>query len=150
MIKIDNDGITINNLLKTNIPKNEQTGAIVNFIGYVRDFDPNMSNKNKFLEIEHYSGMTEKSLIEIEHKALLKWDLIDINIIHRVGLIEIKNPIVFISVSSQHRNNAFEACRFIIDSLKICAPFWKKEVSNNRSLWVEQKESDLIKVKYTI
>jgi len=126
---------------------NSNIGAISTFIGYVRDFDNKINEHIIHLEIEYYDGMTQKYLEEIECSAKKKWDLIETIIIHRVGVIKLDEPIVFILVASRHRDEAFEACRYIIDHLKTKAPLWKKEVSNNHSLWVEQKESDLVKVK---
>jgi len=126
---------------------NNNIGAISSFIGYVRDFEDSQEDKLNHLNVEHYEGMTQKALQQIEKFVHKKWDLIETIIIHRVGIILLNEPIVFILVASRHRDNAFDACRYIIDYLKTEAPFWKKEVSNNHSLWVEQKESDLLKVK---
>ena len=131
--------------------KNPNTGAVVSFIGYVRNFTNTSKaaeeDKESFMEIEHYPGMTEKSLMAIENQTRQKWKVSDIRIIHRYGKLEINDQIVLVAVSSEHRTEAFRACEYIIDYLKTEAPFWKKEVSNNHSFWVEQKESDLIKVK---
>ena len=123
-------------------------GGVVSFIGYVRDFlcsDKTSSINNLFLE--HYPGMTEKALNKIASMALRKWPIINLGIIHRYGLLKAGEPIVAVVVLSEHRDQAFDACKFIIDYLKTEAPFWKKEVSNNYANWVEQKESDLIKIK---
>lgn len=130
-----------NNFYKINI------GAIVEFHGLVRDFYFQEKESLDYLYLDYYPGMTEKSLVKIEMDARNKWLLDDVLIIHRVGHLKPKDYIVSIFVASKHRDNAFDACRYIIDYLKTEAPFWKKEVSNNHSLWVAQKESDLIKVK---
>jgi molybdopterin synthase catalytic subunit len=87
--------------------------------------------------------MTEKVLQTIEKKAFSKWDLSAVRIVHRVGILKLNDPIVAVVVASPHRNNAFDACRFIIDFLKTEAPFWKKEVTNKGAYWVEDKKSDL-------
>ena len=147
MVYIQRRKINITKVLKELFPNNSNIGAIVTFSGYVRDFDEKFEEHINHLKIEHYEGMTQKALHEIEKTAHKKWDLIETRIIHRVGVIQLNEPIVFILVASKHRDNAFDACRYIIDYLKTEAPFWKKEVSNNHSLWVEQKESDLVKVK---
>ena len=147
MISVQTDSFSIENILQELKNNNSKIGAIATFIGYVRDFDDELEEKLHHLKIEHYDGMTQKALQEIEKNAHKKWDLIETKIIHRIGVIQLNEPIVFVLVASKHRDNAFDACRYMIDYLKTEAPFWKKEVSNNHSLWVEQKESDLIKVK---
>ena len=126
---------------------NLKIGALVTFSGIARDFSDTLNENISSLHIEHYDRMTQNSLELIESKAKKKWSLDDVLIIHRVGTIIINEPIVLIVVASKHRDDAFDACRFIIDYLKVEAPFWKKEVSNNQSFWVEQKSSDLVKVK---
>ena len=147
MVLIQQEPFSFEEILHDVKSKNNNIGAVTSFIGYVRDFDDKPEDKLDHLDIEHYEGMTQKALQEIEKSAHNKWDLIETRIIHRVGVIQLNEPIVFIIVASKHRDNAFDACRYIIDYLKTEAPFWKKEVSNIHSLWVEQKESDLVKVK---
>ena len=147
MVLIQKEPFSFEEILHDVKSKNNNIGALTSFIGYVRDFDNMLEGQLDHLEIEHYEGMTQKALQEIEKSAHNKWDLIETRIIHRVGVIQLNEPIVFILVASKHRDNAFDACRYIIDYLKTEAPFWKKEVSNIHSLWVEQKESDLVKVK---
>ena len=147
MILIQQEPFSFEEILHDVKSKNNNIGAVTSFIGYVRDFEDKPEDKLDHLDIEHYEGMTQKALQAIEKSAHNKWDLIETRIIHRVGVIQLNEPIVFILVASKHRDNAFDACRYIIDYLKTEAPFWKKEVSNIHSLWVEQKESDLVKVK---
>ena len=128
----------------SNLRKNKPSiGAIVSFIGYVRDFNKDINTKKlKHMNLEHYPGMTEKKLINIELNAKSKWSLEDVFIIHRVGKLLPSDPIVAVVVASQHRKNAFEACEFIIDFLKTDAPFWKKEISDQDELWVENRLED--------
>jgi len=147
MIIIQEHPLIINQLILNFKSDNPLIGAVVTFQGYVRDFDNTLNGSIKYLEIEFYEEMTKKELKKIEETAKKKWELIDIAIIHRFGRVSLNEPIVCIIVSSKHRDDAFDACRFIIDYLKIQAPFWKKEVSRNHSSWVEQKKSDLVKVK---
>jgi len=147
MIFIQNDNFYQQKIIDEIKSSNSKIGALVTFTGYVRDFHTESNEECSHLEIQHYEGMTNKALMNIEESAHNRWSLIETKIIHRVGIIKLNEPIVFIAVASKHRDNAFEACRFIIDHLKTQAPFWKKEVSNNYSFWVEQKESDLVKVK---
>ena len=147
MIIVQNENIEFEKILSEVKDNKNNIGAISTFIGYVRDFEDRPGEQLNHLNIEHYEGMTQKALQEIEKLAHKKWDLLETRIIHRVGVIQLNEPIVFILVASKHRDNAFDACRYIIDYLKTKAPFWKKEVSNNYSWWVDQKESDLVKVK---
>ena len=128
----------------SNLRKNKPSiGAIVSFIGYVRDFNKDINTKKlKHMNLEHYPGMNEKTLINIELNAKSKWSLEDVFIIHRVGKLLPSDPIVAVVVASQHRKNAFEACEFIIDFLKTDAPFWKKEISDQDELWVENRLED--------
>ena len=132
----------------SNLRKNKPNiGAIVSFIGYVRDFNKDINTKKlKHMELEHYPGMTEKTLIKIELNAKSRWSLEDVFIIHRVGKLLPSDPIVAVVVASQHRKNAFEACEFIIDFLKTDAPFWKKEISDQDELWVENRLEDHQKI----
>lgn len=115
-------------------------GAIVTFCGLVRDFSNN--RQIVAIELEHYPGMTEKTLAGIAAEARQRWHIDQLRIIHRVGRLSANEPIVFVGVSSAHRAAAFSACDFIMDFLKTQAPFWKKEVTSDGSYWVEAKESD--------
>ncbi len=100
-------------------------GAVVTFIGKVRDF--NQGEAVTGLSLEHYPGMTEKSLEEIVVQACERWPLLQTRVIHRVGDLDLGDQIVFVGVSSAHRGAAFQACEFIMDYLKTRAPFWKKK-----------------------
>ena len=129
--------------------KNPNTGAVVSFIGYVRNFTNTSKaaeeDKESFMEIEHYPGMTEKSLMAIENQTRQKWKVSDIRIINRYGKLEINDQIVLVAVSSEHRTEAFRACEYIIDYLKTDAPFWKKESDDKVSHWVNLNLSDIEK-----
>ena len=115
MIKVQKQRINVSeqnrNLLKKRI------GAVVNFIGVARPL--NNSGKIKYIEIEHYPKMTEKKIKEIEVFASKKWKLNHCIIIHRYGKIKPGENIVYVGTAAQHRNNAFKACEFIIDYLKV-------------------------------
>ena len=115
-----------------------QVGAIVSFVGTVRS-DAAVTE----MELEHYPGMTEKSLIQIAQQASSRWQLNDVVIIHRVGLLPGGAQIVLVAVASQHRGNAFAGCEFIMDYLKTEAPFWKKETGPNGPRWVDARSTDL-------
>ncbi|MFC5707770.1 molybdopterin synthase catalytic subunit MoaE [Aeromonas eucrenophila] len=117
------------------------TGAIVTFVGKVRDF--NQGEQVLGLALEHYPGMTEKALADIIAQARTRWPLQECTLIHRIGELLLGDQIVLVAVSSTHRDAAFEACHFIMDFLKTRAPFWKKELTaEGIQRWVEAKESD--------
>ncbi len=118
-----------------------ESGAIVTFVGKVRDF--NEGDDVSGLTLEHYPGMTEKCLLEIVDEAKSRWPLGQVNVIHRVGAMAPGDQIVYVGVTSAHRKAAFEAAEFVMDYLKTRAPFWKKErLGNNDDRWVEARESD--------
>jgi molybdopterin synthase catalytic subunit len=114
-------------------------GAIASFIGLVRDLP---QNPLQYMTLEHYPGMTETSLSKIIDTAQERWQILDCAIIHRVGELKPADQIVLVSVLSTHRKDAFAACEFIMDYLKMDAPFWKKETGEQGSHWVEAKHSD--------
>ena len=118
---------------------NSSIGAVVSFIGTVRDLT---SESLVSLTLEHYPGMTEKSLRSIAEKARKKWEIESVTIIHRVGTLGIGDQIVLVITSSKHRQAAFDSCNYIMDFLKTDAPFWKKEVSDKEEKWVGKRESD--------
>ncbi len=115
-------------------------GAVVSFVGQVRDL--NDGNTIATLTLEHYPGMTEKSLEAIVNQAKSRWNIMDATIIHRVGTLQPLDQIVLVAVSSAHRNEAFSACEFMMDYLKTEAPFWKKEATAEGEQWLEAKETD--------
>jgi len=123
--------------LRANTPK---VGAIVNFVGVVRDL--NGGEQIAEMELEHYPGMTEKALEDIIAQARSRWDLFDALVIHRVGPLKPLDQIVLVAVTSAHRGEAFAACEFIIDYLKTQAPFWKKEQTPQGSRWVDARVTD--------
>ncbi|WP_248803704.1 molybdopterin synthase catalytic subunit MoaE [Pseudomonas sp. MWU13-2100] len=115
-------------------------GAVVSFVGYVRDFNDGHEVAGMFLE--HYPGMTEKALGKIVAQARERWPLLGLEVLHRVGALEPGEPIVFVGVTSAHRQAAFDACNFVMDYLKTQAPFWKKETTAEGPHWVEGRASD--------
>ena len=111
------------------------SGAIVTFDGTVRD---NARGKPvTHLYYEAYPEMALKELHKIRDQAMQRWPLNEVSIIHRVGRMEIAESSVFIAVSSPHRTDAFEACRFAIDTLKTTVPIWKKEHYEDGEVWIE-------------
>lgn len=119
---------------------NGQAGAIVSFTGLVRDL--NEGDAITQMTLEHYPGMTEKALDKIEQEANARWELTATLIIHRVGPLSPNDNIVFVAAASRHRQQAFRACEFMIDTLKTNAPFWKKESLPGGTRWVEQGSSE--------
>ncbi len=116
-------------------------GAVVSFVGTVRDV--NEGDEITVLELEHYPGMTEKALEKVRLEAHKRWSLEASLIIHRVGQLHPEDQIVLVVAASQHRENAFFAAQFIMDSLKTNAPFWKKEtLPNGEVRWVDSRISD--------
>ena len=150
--------------LRANNPK---VGAVATFIGVVRDLNegaavgsimgspPGASQpppagardelgaaRLSSLTLEHYPGMTEKSLASIAEQAKTRWNLLDVLIIHRVGTLAPTDQIVFVATTSSHRGDAFAACQFVMDYLKTDAPFWKKETTDAGMRWVDARDSD--------
>lgn len=117
-----------------------ETGAIATFVGVVSDNNDGIHVTA--LQLEHYPGMTEKSIATIIEEAQQRWPLLGVRVIHRVGNLAVRDQIVFVGVSSRHRGAAFAACEFIMDFLKTRAPFWKKEATSNGSRWVDARASD--------
>jgi molybdopterin synthase catalytic subunit len=107
----------------------KSVGAIASFVGVVREVA---------MTLEHYPGMTEKSLEKITREALSRWQVMDCTVIHRFGALQPGDNIVMVAVASAHRGDAFAACEFIMDYLKTRAPFWKKEAAG----WVEARVTD--------
>ncbi len=117
-----------------------RVGAVASFLGTVRDL--NDGSTVSAMTLEHYPGMTEKALNAIVDEARGRFSIIDALVIHRVGAMRPADQIVLVAVTSAHRGDAFDACRFIMDILKTRAPFWKKEDTPAGSRWVDARVSD--------
>ena len=115
-------------------------GAVAAFVGVVRDLNDDASVSS--LTLEHYPGMTEKALEEIVEEARGRFDIRDALVVHRIGTLAPTDQIVLVVVTSAHRGDAFDACRFLMDYLKTRAPFWKKEQTPAGARWVEARASD--------
>lgn len=124
-------------LLRANRP---EIGAVALFVGTVRDINDGSSVQG--MSLEHYPGMTEKSLEEIALQASQRWQVQAATIIHRVGDLKPLDQIVLVAVASSHRGDAFAACEFMMDYLKTSAPFWKKEATPDGGRWVDARTSD--------
>ena len=119
---------------------NAAVGAVASFVGIVRDV--NEGDRVSEMTLEHYPGMTEKSIEAIITQARGRWDVIDAVVVHRVGTLKPTDQIVLVIVASGHRGDAFAACEFIMDYLKTQAPFWKKERTREGTRWVDARAAD--------
>jgi molybdopterin synthase catalytic subunit len=113
-------------------------GAVVSFTGLVRDEGGQLSA----MEIEHYPGMTEKAIAGIVEEAVRRWSLVDVMVIHRYGRLLPGEAIMMVATAATHRGDAFAAAEYLMDYLKSRAPFWKKEIGGDGTVWVAAKETD--------
>ena len=118
----------------------QRVGAIASFIGTVRDLNEGVGVAS--MTLEHYPGMTERSLEDICAQAGQRWDIFDALVVHRHGELAPGDQIVLVAVTSAHRGEAFAACEFIMDYLKTQAPFWKKERTPQGARWVDARQAD--------
>ena len=140
MIRVQREDFDFGKEVATLSAANKGVGGVCTFVGLVREMaDDSQLNA---MTLEHYPGMTEKALDEIEAQAQARWPLEKVLIIHRYGRLEPGDQIVLVAASSAHRDAAFDACRFLIDWLKTKAPFWKLEESEKGESWVEARKSD--------
>ena len=123
--------------LRANDPR---VGAAAAFVGIVRDL--NEGDRVARMTLEHYPGMTERSIEAIIDEAKGRWQVLDALVIHRIGTLNPTDQIVLVIVTSEHRGDAFAACEFIMDYLKTHAPFWKKEETPQGARWVDARATD--------
>ncbi|MES2740787.1 MAG: molybdenum cofactor biosynthesis protein MoaE [Pseudomonadota bacterium] len=119
---------------------NPKVGAVVSFVGAVRDLNQGAAVAE--MELEHYPGMTEQAIDAIVAQAGARWPLLGALVIHRVGPLKPLDQIVLVAVCAAHRGEAFAACEFIIDYLKTDAPLWKKEQTAQGARWVDARVTD--------
>jgi molybdopterin synthase catalytic subunit len=122
----------------------QEEGALATFTGYVRA--QNTGREVQSMELEHYPGMTQRSIQAILERACQRWQLLAASVVHRVGRLQPGDQIVWVGVSSAHREASFSACEFIMDYLKHEAPFWKKEEGPQGVSWVEARAGDTDRV----
>ena len=139
-IKIQNEDFDVSE--ETKVLYQNNTGAVVNFVGIVRGYDEKNNQIINSITLEHYPGMTETEIEKIIIESFDRWELTGVTVIHRIGNLKPFDQIVFVGVSSKHRQNAFDGCNFIMDWLKTKAPFWKFEEYNSQKNWVSFNESD--------
>jgi molybdopterin synthase catalytic subunit len=123
--------------LRANDPR---IGAVCSFVGTVRDRNDGLSVSS--MELEHYPGMTEKSIESMIDEAMARFDVFGARVVHRVGLLQPLDQVVLVAVTSAHRGESFRACEFLMDYLKTQAPFWKKEETPDGARWVDARVSD--------
>ena len=122
-----------------------RAGAVASFIGRVRGGEqagPESDQRIGWLELEHYPGMTEKSIERIAEQASTRFDLLAMTVIHRVGRLAPGDSIVLVLSASLHRQAAFDACQFVMDYLKLDAIFWKRERRGEDVVWIESSDAD--------
>jgi molybdopterin synthase catalytic subunit len=118
----------------------KRVGAVCSFVGTVRDRNDGQSVST--MELEHYPGMTEKSIEAMIDEAFKRFNIFGARVIHRVGLLQPLDQVVMVAVTSSHRGESFQACEFLMDYLKTQAPFWKKEQTPEGARWVDARVAD--------
>jgi len=134
MARLQREDFDVGAEVRALVKKNERTGAVVTFLGVVRDFSRGEDIVK--LDFEHYAGMAEKELNKLERAGGEKFDILDCLIIHRTGEIMVNENIVLIVVTSMGRKVAFDACEWFIDELKKRIPIWKNEFTATGRHWV--------------
>ena len=140
MIKVQTEDFDVGAEIRALTEANRKIGAVVSFVGLVRDMAGDQAVDT--MTLEHYPGMTEKMLGKIEAEAAERWNLDASLIIHRYGPLAAGDQIVLTVTASAHRQDAFEANEFLMDWLKTKAPFWKREAGPDGDQWVEARDSD--------
>ena len=133
MIRVQREDVDINAVLEA--VKSARSGCVVSFLGTVRDVSEGRSVER--MSIEVYEEMAVKQLSIIRDEALERFGVHEVAVVHRYGDLEVGDNIVFIGVSAGHREEAFQACRYVIDELKERVPLWKKEYTADGEVWVE-------------
>jgi len=140
MIRVQREDFDVGQELAALTRDRTSIGGVTSFVGLVRDVAG--GEKIASMTLEHYPGMTEKQLAEIEAEAHRRWPLDAVLIIHRYGELKPGDRIVLVACASAHRDAAFDACQFLIDWLKTKAPFWKLEETPAGPRWVAAQASD--------
>jgi molybdopterin synthase catalytic subunit len=128
-VKVQSESFDLNEEHEKLSSHSPQVGAVVSFVGLVRD---------EVLELEHYPGMAERQMAAVLDEARARWPLLGATLVHRHGRLAVGAPIVLVLTASSHRQAAFEAAEFLMDWLKTRAPFWKRGAEG----WVAAKSSD--------
>ena len=140
MIRVQQEDFDPGNEIAALTAGKTSIGGVASFIGLVRDIAD--GDDVRAMTLEHYPGMTERQLEEVEAEAHKRWPLDASLIIHRYGRMAPGDRIVLVVTASAHRQAALESCAFLIDWLKTKAPFWKVEDTNDGERWVAARASD--------
>ncbi len=140
MIRVQREDFDVGAEIRRLADGNAAVGGVVTFIGRVRAGTG--PSAIRAMTLEHYPGMTERKLVEIEAEARARWTLTDILIVHRFGRLEPGEQIVLVITAAAHRDTAFAACEFLVDWLKTRAPFWKMEETAEGEKWVAAEARD--------
>ncbi len=140
MIRVQEEDFDVGAEIAALARDNHSIGGVVTFVGLVRDIAGGAPIDA--MTLEHYPGMTERGLAEIEAEARRRWPLEASLIVHRYGRLEPGERIVLVITASAHRRAAFEACEFLVDWLKTKAPFWKLEETGDGPKWVDSRDTD--------
>ncbi|MBF0340806.1 MAG: molybdenum cofactor biosynthesis protein MoaE [Magnetococcales bacterium] len=127
MIRIQTEDFSQEQEVAALIAGRTVVGGVVSFVGTVRDYTD--GDRVVAMELEHYPGMTEAELVRIEDAARARFAVEELLVVHRVGRLNVADNIVLVVAAARHRGNAFDACRYMIDHLKLYATFWKKEIT---------------------
>lgn len=136
MVRLQAEDFSIAEDIELVAAAHSNTGAVVSFLGLVRDVA--RGREVSQVDFEHYPGMALKKLRELRRECLGRFDIIEALIVHRYGLLSVGDNIVHIVVGAQHRGEAFTACEWAIDELKQITPIWKKEITPTGDFWVEE------------
>lgn len=142
MIRVQTEDFDIGAEISRMTDGNTEIGGLASFVGLVRDYAGD--EKISSMTLEHYPGMTEKQLANLEAEARERWPLQDVLIVHRYGELLPGDRIVLVVTASEHREASLESCRFLIDWLKTKAPFWKLEDRESGAEWVASREEDSV------
>ena len=140
MIRVQREDFDVGSEIAWLTKDRHEIGGIVTFLGVVRKAAG--ADRVAAMTLEHYPGMTEKQLGEIEAEARRRWKLEALLIVHRYGRLKPGERIVLVVTAAAHRQAAFEACEFLVDWLKTKAPFWKLEETDTGPRWVEAQSGD--------
>ena len=139
-VRVQQEDFDVGAEIEALVRGNHKIGGVASFVGVVRDVAGDQPIEA--MELEHYPGMTEKKLAEIEAEANQRWPLEASLIVHRTGRLAPGERVVFVVTASAHRKAALDSCAFLIDWLKTKAPFWKLEETADGGKWVDARDAD--------
>ena len=138
MIRITREDFSVDETIRK--MRTDEMGAVATFVGVVRG--ESKGRKVDHIEVQAYEEMAMKQLQAIEKRAVEKFGVRSVTVIHRIGSLNVSENIMLIAVGAGHRREAFDACRYILEQIKKMVPIWKKEYTPDGSYWVEEKHDD--------